>query len=236
MERVVLIDADSLLYKGIEDLGEYKDRIDTIISDIITETDSSHYRVFLEAPKSKSFRKLLNTTYKKNRKGRPLPINFVEIKQYIMEEYNAYLSYLEETDDSVVSTHNYLKKEYPFTDVIIAANDKDYKTKEVVYYDLYHGRFGEISEISEEEAKFNFYKQMLMGDSADNVGGVKGIGSKGADKILKPSKDYFISTYRTYVSRFGSDARDKWNKNMNMLYLREDVRPCVEFSEVSFDG
>ena len=34
MERVVLIDADSLLYKGIEDLGEYKDRIDTIISDI----------------------------------------------------------------------------------------------------------------------------------------------------------------------------------------------------------
>ena len=235
MERVVLIDADSLLYKSIEDLGEYKDRIDTIISDIITETDSSHYRVFLEAPKSKSFRKLLNTTYKKNRKGRPLPINFVEIKQYIMEEYNAYLSYLEETDDSVVSTHNYLKKEYPFTDVVIAANDKDYKTKEVTYYDLYHGRFGEISDISKDEAKYNFYKQMLMGDSADNVGGVKGIGSKTADNILKLSKNPFIITYRTYLTRFGSDARDKWNKNMNMLYLREDVRPCVEFSEVNYE-
>ena len=235
MKTVVLIDADSLLYKGIEDLGEYKDRIDTIISDIITETDSSHYRVFLEAPKSKSFRKLLNTTYKKNRKGRPLPINFVEIKQYIMEEYNAYLSYLEETDDSVVSTHNYLKKEYPFTDVVIAANDKDYRTKEVTYYDLFYRRFGEISDISKDEAKYNFYKQMLMGDSADNVGGVKGIGSKTADNILKLSKNPFIITYRTYLTRFGSDARDKWNKNMNMLYLREDVRPCVEFSEVNYE-
>ena len=235
MERIVLVDADSLLYKGIEDLGEYKDRIDTIISDIITETDSSHYRVFLEAPKSKSFRKLLNTTYKKNRKGRPLPINFVEIKQYIMEEYNAYLSYLEETDDSVVSTLNYLKKEYPFTDVVIAANDKDYKTKEVTYYDLYHGRFGEISEVSKDEAKYNFYKQMLMGDPIDGVAGIKKIGVKTAEKILKGSKNYFITAYRKYVEIYGDNARDCFKKNHLMLWLRTDARPCTEFSEVNYE-
>jgi len=235
MERVVLIDADSLCYKAMEDLGEYKDRIDGIISQIVEETDASHYRVFLEAPGSKSFRRILNHTYKANRKGKPLPANFKEIKEYIIETYNPYLSYLEETDDSVVSTLNYLNNEFPFTEVIVAANDKDYKTKELTYYDLYYNRFGEVSDVSKEESKYNFYIQMLKGDSSDNVGGIKGIGQKGAERILNNSKNFFISTYRTYVNRFKNDARIIWDKNYVMLFLRDDARPCVNFDKVEFD-
>lgn len=234
MERVVLLDFDSICYKAMEDLDTYKDRVDEIISQIVEETSATHYKVFLEAPGSKSFRKLLNHKYKANRKGKPLPINFKDIKDYIIESYNPYLSYLEETDDSIISTLKYLNNEYPLTEVIIAANDKDYKTKELVYYDLYYGRFGEIVDISKKEANYNFWIQMLVGDSTDNVSGVRGIGKKGAERILKSSKNYFISTYRAYYSKYGVEAREEFKENYLMLNLRDDTRPCTEFDKVEF--
>ena len=59
MERVILVDADSLLYKNLESLDEYKDRIDEIISQIVSDTKATHYRVFLESPRNYTFRKII---------------------------------------------------------------------------------------------------------------------------------------------------------------------------------
>ena len=235
MNKVLLIDADSLLWKNIEDLDTYKDRIDEIMSELVGLTEASHYKVFLEAPNTRSFRSLFHKDYKGNRVSKK-PDNFREIRDYIIEVYNPYLSYLEETDDSIVSTHKYISDNYPLTSVVIATPDKDFKTKEVSIFDTYHGRYGELYDISKDEAEYNFYFQMLVGDSADNVKGCKGVGKKGAEKILDKSSNYFVSTYRAYVKAFGDVSRTEWRKNKILLTLRDDVRPCVELDKAEFDG
>lgn len=235
MDRVTLIDCDSLLYKGIEDLEEYKDRIDDILSTIIHDTKSTHYKAFLESKGNNTFRKILNRLYKANRVSKDLPANFIEIKDYIIETYNPFLSVGVETDDSIVSTIKYVQQVYPLTDIVIAANDKDYLTVPITYYDLYHGRIGDIKVVSKDEAEYNFYKQLLMGDSVDNVKGIKGIGPKGASKVLDNSTNHLLSVCREYKNAYKGKWKDQVRLNYLMLKLRDDARPCKDFEKVEFN-
>ena len=235
MEKIVLIDADSLLYKNIESLDEYCDRIDDIISQIVSDTKATHYRVFLESPRNYTFRKILYPDYKSNRVNKELPANFKEIKQYIIETYNPYLSIGVETDDSVVATHRYLKENFPLTDVILAVNDKDYKTFPVTIYDLYHGRFGDVSKVSEQEANINFWIQMLMGDASDGVKAIPNVGVVKAKKMLEFTYNPFITVYRQYYSVYGRKSREIFFKTYTLLKLRTDVKhSCRNFDSAIF--
>lgn len=236
MDRIVLIDADGLLYKGMEDLDEYKDRVDEIITQIIVDTNSTSYRVFLESKGNTTFRKILNPSYKSNRVGKELPANMVEIKDYVIQTYNPYLSVGVETDDSIISTFKYLTDKYPLTDVIIAANDKDYLTYPINHYDLYHGRFGDMNSINELEASYNFYKQLLTGDAVDNVKGIKGMGGKGAEKVLSLStqSSFFLNVCRAYKKVYKGKWKDQLRLNYLMLKLRDDIKPCKVFDKVEF--
>jgi DNA polymerase-1 len=235
MDKIVLIDFDSILYKNIESLDEYCDRVDEIISQVVVDTKSSHYRVFLESKGNTTFRKILNPSYKANRVNKELPLNFKEIKEYIIQTYNPYLSVGVETDDSIISTIKYLQSEYPLSEVVIAVNDKDYHTFPVTSYDLYHARFGEIKNITKEQANFNFHKQLLMGDASDNVKGVKGIGDKGASKVLENSKFLLLSVAREYKKVYKGKWKEVLKVNHLMLKLREDCKPCKEFDKVEFN-
>jgi len=236
MDRLVLIDADSMLYKNIEFIDEYCDRIDEIITQIIVDTNATSYRVFLESKGNTTFRKVLNPLYKSNRVGKELPVNMMEVKDYLIQTYNPYLSIGVETDDSIISTFKYLTDNYPLTDIIIAANDKDYLTYPINHYDTYHNRFGNMTCISKEEAMYNFYKQLLTGDAVDNVKGIKGMGSKGADKVLSLStpKNYFLNVCRAYKKAYKGKWKDQLKLNYLMLKLREDVKPCKSFDKVEF--
>ena len=235
MDKIVLLDFDSMLYKNLESLDDYCDRIDELISQIVVDTQATHYRVFLESKGNTTFRKILNPLYKANRSGKELPANFKEIKDYIIETYNPYLSVGVETDDSIISTLKYLRDEYPLSEVVIAVNDKDYHTFPVTSYDLYHSRFGEIKVISKRQADLNFHKQLLMGDASDNVKGVKGIGDKGALKVLEKSKYYLLSVAREYKRVYKGKWKEVLKTNYLMLKLRENCKPCKEFDKVEFN-
>jgi len=235
MNKIVLIDADSLLYKGYEDLDYYKDIIDNIFSQIIVDTKADSYKIFLESKFNTTFRKILNPSYKANRIKKEPPFNMYEIKEYIIETYNPYLSIGVETDDSIISTVRYIVKNYPLTDVIVAANDKDYLTYPICYYDIFYLRFGDIKVVSKDEAEYNFYKQLLMGDSVDNVKGIKGIGPKGASKVLDNSTNHFLSVCREYKNAYKGKWKDQVRLNYLMLKLRDDARPCKDFEKVEFN-
>jgi len=55
--------------------------------------------------------------------------------------------------------------------------------------------------ITKEEAELNFYSQMLIGDTSDNIKGIEGIGMVRAKRLLESSKNLFISTAREYIKR-----------------------------------
>jgi len=64
-------------------------------------------------------------------------------------------------------------------DTIIWSEDKDLLT-----IPAKHWIDGKVVTISEEEAKYNFYYQTLVGDSTDNYKGCPSVGSVTANKLL----------------------------------------------------
>lgn len=240
MERLVLIDCDSLLYKNIEDLDQYKDRVDTIISEVVNKVDATHYKCFIEAERNVSFRRIEFETYKAHRVKRELH-NMDEIRQYIVEAYDPYVSVGVESDDSIISTWKHVKDNYPLTNIYIAGNDKDYLTYPVNYIDLYHGRYLKQEKISIKDADYNFVFQLLMGDSADNVKCLKGIGKKSAEKLLENVNPHWISYAKLllplYKKQFKSSRASKnaIMDNFRQLRLKDNVRPCKTFNDVVYD-
>ena len=256
MKKIVLIDCDSLLYKNIEDLDQYKDRIDEILAQIIESVGATHYKCFIEIENNVTFRKVEFKEYKAQRVHKPLH-NKNEIRDYIIECYNPYISIGVETDDSIISTWKHLNDKYEndlfdyemgeaeerpeYIEIYIAANDKDYLTYPINYIDLYHGRWLQQETISESDALYNSAFQLLMGDTSDNVKCLKGVGKVKAKKMLDElnvdSKiSYAKLLIREYKKQYKSSRKAKniIMDNIKLLRLKDNVRPCKWLEKVEF--
>lgn len=234
MNRIILIDADSFLYWNIEDLDQYKDKIDEYISRILVDSNSSHYRLFVEPFNNTTHRKLFISNYKANRANKERPHNYVEIKEYLLECYNPVSIVGLESDDLLISWYFKIKQEYPFSDVMIAGMDKDLKTFPIKMFDTYYRRFGDISEVSEDEADYNFYYQMIVGDSSDNIKGMKGKGKKYAETLLKQSKNRFITVCREYNKMYKSKWQKKFISEYVQLKLIDNIRVNIQLDKAEF--
>jgi len=51
-------------------------------------------------------------------------------------------------------------------------------------------RKGEVYEVSKDWAEYFYWKQLLMGDSVDNIPGLPGVGPKTAEAMLKPASNH----------------------------------------------
>jgi len=183
------LDADILIYRiGFttqeEDLEIAKWRMNELIQKILADVKATSYHCYLTTSgDSTAFRDKVYPEYKQNRKA-PKPVHYQALREFLIEEYPTTLVSVIEADDALsIAQYESLSKG---EDSIICSIDKDLDmvmgwhynfVKEIKYY------------IHEEQAIYNFYRQLLMGDRADNVKGVEGIGEKKADKILSGSED-----------------------------------------------
>ena len=86
----------------------------------------------------------------------------------------------------------------------------------------YHYKHKEILDISEDDALYNFYEQMIMGDSADNVNFFKGKGRKFAEKYFlecKTKYQYTRKLYELFKQEYKSKAKEKYSECYNLLKL-----------------
>lgn len=178
---------------------------------------------------SKSFRKALTTDYKKKRKKN----SYVWLLREHYKMNGALNSETLEADDLMADR----SVELGLGNSIILSIDKDLKTVSGYYWSYYRIRsrdinkdyiineFGnyeteykqkEVMFISEDDAQLNLYTQMIKGDTADNISGIKGIGAVGAKKILETAKNKFIATAREYIKR---DLKDEFRINLKLLKL-----------------
>ena len=159
------------------DIEIAKFRMNELVERILADTKATSYQLYLTASKDDTaFRRKVYPSYKQNRKA-PRPIHYDALREFLVFEWNASVVSTIEADDAL-AIEQYSSAE---EETVIVSIDKDLDTIPGWHYNFVKG----LSYfIDEEQGMYNFYKQLLMGDVADNVKGIKGIGEKKAGYLL----------------------------------------------------
>lgn len=211
---LAIIDADSYIYVGCskaekDGVNSAQNYVDKVITQAINDTEATSYICVIG---KESFRRNklsgVKSIYKAQRGNKPS--YYEEMFEYIRERWNAYEAKVIETDD-VCSVLQY---ELRHLDPIVISPDKDLRQYSGKFYDSKKRLF---EELSFKQANYNFWKQMLTGDVADNVKGISGIGQKKAANILDNS--FPSEVFDVYVNHFGEEAVNIFWSNMYYLSL-----------------
>lgn len=218
-EKVALIDADSLLYfssYGCEEdqiLSETKlsEKIYDILN-ILTDTyNIEKYYIFVKG--KDNFRYKIFSDYKK---GRPKKHPIIEtLAKYLVESFGAIESHQAESDDYVFTYSQMLENK---NRAIICSVDKDMLQIPGIHYDYQKNKF---IYVTDKDAMYNLAIQMIMGDAADGIQGLRGYGIKKAEKLLdrEMTKYQYIKTiYKEYLKNC-FDPKNYMRLNYKLLKL-----------------
>ncbi len=236
---ILLIDADSLIfascyrkretpddelyYTNIEDSrAKFDEQFMAIVNHL--EDKYPIDKVLTFSGSKGNFRKLITKKYKANRKKQELPPLLNEMHQFVKDHYDSIWGYGVETDDMVARYWKQISDDIGRDEVMIVSIDKDYKQFPCLMYN-YHYKHKEILDITEEEAMYNFYEQMIVGDTADNVNYFKGKGKKFAEKHFKDCTtkyQYTRKLYELFKQEYKGKARQKYAECYHLLKLRTE--------------
>ncbi|MCD6172698.1 MAG: DNA polymerase I [Sulfurimonas sp.] len=208
----------------------------------------SDYIVFAIDTKGPTFRNEIDPNYKSHRKPPPEELTMqlpIAIEWIDKMGYKTLGKVGFEADDIIATVVKYAKnKAY---DVRVVSHDKD------LYQLIDDGKVVVVDAVKrktmDEDACFEKYGvtpkqfidyQSILGDSADNVPGVKGIGKVGAEKLLKEFGD-LDNIYKNLGLIKGANQKklieSKENAYMSkeLVTLRDDVLDSFDFEEYLMD-
>ena len=236
---ILLVDADSLIFASCYRKRETPDdelyytniedsraKFDEQFMSIVNHLEEKYPidKVLTFSGSKGNFRKLITPKYKANRKKQELPPLLNDMHQFVKDQYDSIWGYGVETDDMVARYWKQISDDIGRDEVMIVSIDKDYKQFNCLMYN-YHYKHKEILDISEEEALYNFYEQMIVGDSADNVNYHKGRGKKFAQKYYKDCNtkyQYTRKLYELFKQKYKGKARQKYVECYHLLKLRTE--------------
>jgi 5'-3' exonuclease len=215
----VLIDGDILTYRAAfscegQPLEDATDKIDELVEEILEAVSfnydpysNDNYEMFITG--KGNFRFAVQPTYKGNRSGKPKPEHLQDLREYLEKAYSANVSCDQEADDDIAIRATELGSH-----AVIASIDKDFLQVPCHHYNLNKKTLVEVSEF---EGLVFFYTQILMGDMADNVFGIKGVGPVKASKVLDGAKTE-RELYDRCVAAYNGDTA-KVLENGKLLWL-----------------
>ena len=236
---ILLIDADSLIFASCyrkretpddelyyTDIEDSRNKFDQQFMKIVNDLEEKYPidKVLTFSGSKGNFRKLITKKYKANRKKQELPPLLDDMHQFVKDHYDSIWGYGVETDDMVARYWKQISDDIGKDEVMIVSIDKDYKQFPCLMYN-YHYKHKEILDISEEEAMYNFYEQMIVGDTADNVNYFKGKGKKFAEKHFKDCTtkyQYTRKLYELFKQEYKGKARQKFTECYHLLKLRTE--------------
>lgn len=208
---LVLIDADIVAYRcasSAENDGEEIAllRVEELMRKLLADTQADEYKAFLTG--GNNFRKEINSEYKAHRKDKPIPQYLNICREYLVSEWKASITDGYEADDSLGFSQVGANSE-----TCICSIDKDLLMIPGLHYNWVKGEFKTVSEL---DGIKHFYKQMLIGDTADNIKGVDKIGPVKAAKLIDP----LIYEYSMceIVSSLYNDG-DRFQMNADCLWI-----------------
>jgi DNA polymerase-1 len=176
---LALVDGDIVAYRtaavcenAAEGIARWQ--ADQTITRIIEETDASEWKIYLSG--DNNFRYKLFPDYKANRREMVRPKWLETLREHIVLEWDATVTDGYEADDALG-----IESTISGSESIVCTIDKDLKQLPGNHYHFVN-RTG--FSVSTFEGWYNFYFQLLVGDSTDNIRGCPGIGPVRAAKAL----------------------------------------------------
>ncbi len=138
---------------------------------------------------------------------------FYEIREYMIRSWGAKVVDTIEADDVLG-----IEAQKDPDRTIIASLDKDLDTVPGWHFNWVHGKFYYINR---EDAYRNLMKQMITGDTIDNIMGIYGKGEKYANKLLDPvihpgRMEELV--YHEYCQHF-NNPEDRFRENKQLLQI-----------------
>jgi len=221
---LAIIDGDVLVYMaiwGADTKDEARENFDSLFDSILEDLFTEDYVMALGGPDN--FRKELYSEYKSNRtkSKSKRPDWFIDLKSDIVRDYEGcILTDNCESDDMIRiwahqhRLHNDLSREQ-----VVVSVDKDLRCIPGKHF---NPRTKSFFRVSANEADHNYWVQMLMGDSVDNIPGIPKIGPKTAEKLLKDCefpiarKEVVCKAYSDY---YGEDGYNYFLANGKLLHI-----------------
>lgn len=206
---IALLDGDIIVYRASasaedEDVQVALDRCDRLIDFILLETNATSYYSWIGG--STNFRKEIDPTYKAHR-PEVKPKHLIACQEHLVKNWNTIITDGNETDDELAIAQSQDNKE----DTIICSIDKDLLQVPGNHFNFVRNEFYQISN---EEGLKNFYRGLIIGDTADNIKGVKGLGKVKAEKVLSSlePQHYHLAVLDLYDEdlRFYNNCKLMW--------------------------
>ena len=171
----LLIDADLYAYRAASSAENEEEhiaisRLHDMFHNTFAAVEHDDYKCFLTG--GGNFRKYLDPNYKANR-TQPKPKWLQACRAEIIMRYKGVVVDGYEADDAIGI--------FSAADTVCVSIDKDLRQIPGWHYNFVKGI---LDEVDPYEAEYNFYRQFLIGDRADNIIGVAGLGEKKAERIL----------------------------------------------------
>lgn len=182
-----------------------------IITDKMLSIEHTSYQLYIQG--KDNFRYDIYPEYKGNRQPDTKPVHMKEMEKYLIERWGAIVVDGEETDDRVSILHSTMPIE-----TCIVTIDKDLLNTPGWNYNYDKCL---LVNITKEEAELNFARQLLTGDSTDNIPGLAGVGAKTAEKLLPEwRKDWLDVVREEYTKHYKMDADATLERNGILLWMR----------------
>ena len=177
------------------------------------------YEAYLSPTDRSNFRFDIDPEYKANRKDVIKPVHFNALRTYAIRHLQAHICQGMEADDMLAIR----AFELGMDNVVIVSVDKDMKQIPCWHYDW--RKKTPVVKVEPHEAWLNFYTQLLVGDSVDNIKGCPRIGPAKAKAALKDcatDTDMLNKCMELYQKAYDGDAVEAENMlrmNAQLLML-----------------
>jgi len=224
LAKTAIIDGDMVCYRCAasceeEPLEVALERADSLIERIMYETGAGVQECYLTG--SNNFRYDINPAYKADRKDKPRPRWLQDVRTHLVVGWGARVSDGNEADDEMG-----ISQCAGDGNTVICTNDKDLLMIPGHHFDPVKGVHRIISP---HEGMQNFYYQMIMGDTSDNIFGFDGKKRSKVPKFLEPTismlmemdseQDMFDYVYDLYQQQSEDSVRANFVMNAQCLWI-----------------
>ena len=167
---------------------ESQHSFDSCLMSVVNKLDKDA-EFILAFSDTENYRYDIFPNYKSNRKNTRKPLGLKALREWAIESYDSRVFPRLEADDvcGIMATED--------PTFVAVSGDKDFGTLPITWYNMLRD---EMRSVTPEEADKFHLIQTLAGDPTDGYMGVKGIGTKTAEKILEKDGYNWETVVATY--------------------------------------